>query len=358
MKIYNKVTIDISTGQTVYEDSYDYQGEVSLAKGGGGGGGGSGEVDYPVYMKEIQADWLAGGEPDGSGLTTLSVGNDITSLLDVAIGNSPFASASAYDPSTELSSMSTALDNFDACSHGVAYLDARTRLDDAVNTTDAFDSTTPYSDTETAISSYETYLSNMSTTDEVETELSNFNSGMTNINAVNSSAFGIGHQIIAGNLIETKAQIYSDLIDKNQRVGDGKVKKYSVIMNSANQIAQLASQQDVQRGQLEIEVATKLLHYSIEYYRMSIAANVEKTNKDIKLDKNDSLWDLEVFRQGANVLASIGGGTVSKTTDDEVSDGQAALGGALSGAAAGSAISPGWGTAIGAVVGGIGGLLS
>ncbi|MFA7256044.1 MAG: hypothetical protein WC047_00515 [Kiritimatiellales bacterium] len=38
MKVYNSVTIDMSTGETISEDSYEYHGDVALCGGGGGGG--------------------------------------------------------------------------------------------------------------------------------------------------------------------------------------------------------------------------------------------------------------------------------------------------------------------------------
>lgn len=34
MKVYNSITLDMSTGETLHEDSYEYSGEVALAKGG------------------------------------------------------------------------------------------------------------------------------------------------------------------------------------------------------------------------------------------------------------------------------------------------------------------------------------
>ena len=34
MKIYNKLIVDIETGDSIYEDSFEYNGEVSECKGG------------------------------------------------------------------------------------------------------------------------------------------------------------------------------------------------------------------------------------------------------------------------------------------------------------------------------------
>ena len=37
MKVYTKVVIDMATMETEYEESYEYEGDVALCKGGGGG---------------------------------------------------------------------------------------------------------------------------------------------------------------------------------------------------------------------------------------------------------------------------------------------------------------------------------
>lgn len=42
MKVYTHIRIDIRTGETLEEQSFDYQGPLALCDGGGGGGGGGG----------------------------------------------------------------------------------------------------------------------------------------------------------------------------------------------------------------------------------------------------------------------------------------------------------------------------
>jgi hypothetical protein len=129
---------------------------------------------------------------------------------------------------------------------------------------------------------------------------------MRDINAVNSSAFVIGRQIVASGLIEAKLQ-----------------------------------------------AEQSLANLTVEMNRVAIVAKSEQVNTDRKIDEQDALWDLEVFQIGGNVLAGIGGGTIQKK-GEQPSQIQSAIGGALSGAAAGAAIGsavPGVGTAIGAGVG-------
>jgi len=40
IKIYNEITIDMHTGETLHEDSFMYEGDLDLCGGGGGKGGG------------------------------------------------------------------------------------------------------------------------------------------------------------------------------------------------------------------------------------------------------------------------------------------------------------------------------
>lgn len=72
---------------------------------------------------------------------------------------------------------------------------------------------------------------------------------------------------------------------------------------------------------------------------------------DIEINKYR--WDMEIFQNGANMLASIGAGT---RVPGKPSKTQSAIGGALSGAAIGAQVGGPIGAGIGAVVGGLSGL--
>ena len=92
----------------------------------------------------------------------------------------------------------------------------------------------------------------------------------------------------------------------------------------------------------------------IEGKRIRIVANKEETDRNAELDKLDGLWDLEVFQYGANVMASVAGGTA---TPHKPSMAQSVLGGAMSGAAAGAMI-PGVGPLAGGILGAAAGFLN
>lgn len=103
----------------------------------------------------------------------------------------------------------------------------------------------------------------------------------------------------------------------------------------------------------------------IEGKRIKIVAKKEEADINLDIDESAATWDLNVVQHGANLLASIGGGTYIPNEKKKNAMGSA-LGGALSGAVAGSLygasegskVSVGWGTLIGAVLGAAVGLLS
>jgi len=73
MKIYRKVVINIETGETIYEETYDYYGELALCGdgdngggSGGGSGGGFGESDVAGLSGAASAAGVGGTEGTSS----------------------------------------------------------------------------------------------------------------------------------------------------------------------------------------------------------------------------------------------------------------------------------------------------
>ena len=257
-----------------------------------GGGGGGYSSEFPEYIKAAHGELLANNVAydDHTNFKKLDGGNDLMSLLNDTIGNSPFASALAYDPATRISTMESAYGTFDTGG-------------------------------DAAISDFETYLDSISTTTQVETELAAFDAGMRNINAVHSSAFALGRQIVASGLIETKLQGEQTL------------------------------------AKMKLAKKQQLAQFTIEAQRMAIVALREQSVRDQRIDEKDALWDISLHRHSANLLAASSGGTETSQTIDGPSEAQSALGGALAGAGVGAQFGGPIGAGIGAAVGGIAGLL-
>lgn len=142
--------------------------------GGSGGGSSSGAVDYPLYIKTIQADWLAATDPAlATAPVDIDAGYDITSLLNSGFSGNPWTGEGAFDPSAYTADILSAVDTFNT-------------------------------DASAAVTEYETYVDSLDTTTAVENELAAFDLGMRNVNAVHSSSYVIGRTIIASGFIREK----------------------------------------------------------------------------------------------------------------------------------------------------------
>jgi hypothetical protein len=169
--------------------------------------------------------------------------------------------------------------------------------------------------------------------------LPRFQGGLRDVNAVMSSAFVVGEAIIEG-------------------MRDRDVARYGaearVRLNyQRNDFILKAAESLVRNVITQVELEKSVAHYTIEANRLRIVAEKEQKDTDNSIAINDGRWDLEVFQHGANLLASIGGGTVVPTGRDAPSKTQSAIGGALAGAAIGGSIGGGWGALIGGALGGI-----
>lgn len=248
---------------------------------GGGGGGASGATDYPLYIKVNHAAFLNHMAYDtGIGAVELGAGNDLTSLLNVYLAANPWTGQTAYNGANYISNILAALTTV------VANIDAK-------------------------ITELETYLESLSTTDQIESELGQFEVGMRNINMVHSSAFVLGRQLIASSLIKEKLVIKQSILN------------------------------------LYTEKELKIATYKAEFNRLALIAGKEQHDMNIELDHQEALWGFEIYQKVANVLAAASGGTTSPGIK-EPSALKSVLGGALSGAAAGAQISGGNPYAIGA----------
>jgi len=279
---------------------------------GGGGGGSSGTVDYPAYMKTWHGAALDGGGAD-------VMANSVTDAINSAFGNSPWTTQTAYDPDADIVNMLAAPN---ALQTMVTLLSAGTSLDTLISS--ILDTTR----IDTVVTEFAADLDARL----ISEVLPRFNSGMRDINAVQSSAFVIGRA----------------LIEENQ---DRQVAKFSADMHS-----KAGSDDAIQVIGMKLDYQKAVAQLLAESYRVKIVAKKEENDVNMDIDEKDGLWDVELFQYGGNVLAAIGGGVANPKTAKGPSQAQSAIGGAMSGAAAGAMVGsvvPVIGTAVGAVVGGV-----
>jgi len=313
MKIITKIVLDIN-GVVLEEESYDYGGPVAQCKGGSGGGS-SGQVDYPDYMKTWHGVALDNGGVD---LITTS----ITDVMNAAIGNSPFAAALAYDPDLPIAEMVGAPGDLETL---VNLLSAGTGLDTIITNILA------QTRIDDAVTEYSLDLGDRLTAEVIP----RFEAGMRDINSVVSSAFVIGRALI-------------------EEVQLRQVSKYSADLHS-----KAFSDDAIKIIELKLMYQHQLSSLVVETNRMKIVAKKEEAESNLKIDESDAVWDLEVFKYGGNLLASISGAAVSTAKDRQGGGIASAIGGALSGAATGAMVTGGnpIGIAAGAVLGLAAGLL-
>ena len=294
-----------------------------------GGGSVSGRIDFPDHMKTIHQSWLNQTASD-------TIESSMVDAMNAALGGSPYGGMTAYDPSTPLTAMDTAVGAFNT---RVDALDPdgdwEAAVDGVVAKADGavFDDTYILAD----IDAFRTKLDEQIT----NTVLPRFQAGLRDVNAVMSSAFVIGESIIEGMATSDITKYGTDLrVKLNLQRNDFILKGVESVLRNLYAVAEL-----------EKNVA----HYTVEAQRMRIASLKEKKDTENTISIKNGRWDLETFQYGANLLAAIGGGTVTPQSPDGPSVGASAIGGALSGGALGSAVSGGnpWVTGGGALIGGL-----
>jgi len=379
MKIYTKVVIDIN-GNTIEEESFDYNGPLALCGGGGSGGGGqSGTVGWPEYMEDTHHNWLKGNPVGSDDEMTYS----IVDLMNTAhgAGGNPYDGESSFDPNAALTLVTNSplkkID--DQLTASKAILDAINPENDfAGYVAQAANEYTHFADitfldslssaisgllsaVESALSS--TAISNMVSAFEDNKkprflrDIGMWSAGMADINAVHTSSFIIGlalQQIEFSNSVdgyekELKGNIYNKIV---QAGIDAYVKaqtlrvhnKDSMLIQGADLMSKLES--------LRSQVQNNLVQLKAEIEKMTIVAMKEKTDRQLNIDVDEAKWDMEVYMYGTNVMASISGAAVGRMGESGMTTGQSVLGGAMAGASIGAAFGP-IGAGIGFLAGGL-----
>lgn len=354
---------------------------------GGGGGGNSGRVSYPSYMETFHGQLLDDATAD-------ALEESIVDLVNTAVGTSPYSGITAYDPDLALNAMDTAVTDFDLVVDRLEHVDdweeAATAVDVLVDSTlivaptmnAAADIASAFIDPEPAAEDeiVEAVGAHRAIADaQVKSDvLPRFKAGLRDINAVMTSAFILGTSNIEAAVDRDVNKFQGDLrvaafVNKDNILAES-IKLENALMGQAHiegdkSASYLEGQRRIMVTQSTDKVLTMLAtrveyeknvtHYLLESKRLRIVAKGEEQDSQLEIDDADGKWDLDAFSYTGNMLASIGGAAGRGGAAPKK---QSAMGGALSGAATGAMIgaqsaNP-YGIAIGAVIGGIGGLLA
>ena len=218
---------------------------------------------------------------------------------EIATSVNPYLGYSAYDPDSETVAMVDAIEDL------LDYLDSLASV--------------------TSIDAAIVAFSNILQKELDNTAVPAFEAGMRSINAVQTSAFVVGKAMLMGKKLDAVAKYTSDLdIDLKVRLAAEYRQSYIALS---------------------------------EAYRMKLIANKEEYDQQMETEVLYAKWPLERYSYGADMLSSIGGGHSGGPASSKPNKAQSAIGGAMSGAALGTSIMPGYGTAAGAVLGGIAGYI-
>ena len=192
--------------------------------------------------------------------------------------------------------------------------------------------------------------------------MSRMASGMSDIGAVNSTAFVWGMASIENEILQN---INNFAAQQGMKVFDQYVAVFMTTFTSHMQTyLTLTSQKRRSRDLMVIQGASQLAQMlsvnldtsyrnamtQAEVGRMRHAAAMDEHQTQLHIDAEDAQWALRMHKYGANMLAAAGGAAI---IEPQMSKTQSALGGAFSGAAAGLAA----GGPVGGILGGVAGLI-
>lgn len=170
-------------------------------------------------------------------------------------------------------------------------------------------------------------------------ELSNRLNGIISMSGHNAQ---ILQSIIAGYFTSTVQAIVSQL--------SGQVTSNNVYHANRAGFYDSAVREMVQLIQTRLAAKTQATQVGAEVNRIRISAQKENVDETTYLAVQNGLWDLEVYRYGANVMAAISGAPAGTAAPSRA---QSALAGAAMGAAVGSMVPLPGATAVGAGIGAI-----
>lgn len=313
-------------------------GELELRCGlGGGGGGQSGKVEYPTYLQTRHASWLA-IQPNGS--SPVAMTQSMVDAMNTAFSYNPYTGVVAYDPTDAInivSGIASTMVNY-------GYESSLTAAFSFMNDVAAALDTIVSSESAARIIADKAAYAAMVEAEVESSILPKFQRGMQNINAVQSSSYVVGEALIWASVTRDINKFNADLMLRS--------------FSERNQLIVHFADMVIKKTLAANEFYRVILHAVTEYERVKIVAFKEKADRQVELDVHEATWCMEAYKYGGNVMAAISG--AAATVNSYGGGTASAIGGAISGVGAGAAIGsaiPGVGSGIGAVIGGISGLL-
>jgi len=310
MKIYNKIVIDIESGNTIYEDSFEYYGNIALCGSSGGGGGGGDQettVRYAPYVEAAHSSFLTATSTYRTNTTEESPYSDYEDIIsESAFFGTGYTIASF--PSL-----------YDMYGKFMAGLDIDTLF------SQIFEDTVNASEVSDLVSAEGALLD-----DDIDANvLPRFQVGMRNINSVMTSSYIIGKSLIEDSRVKSLSKFSSEL-------------KYKLIPVVT------------ERWKSHLQWNDNVIRMYAEIMKLYYLVKIDVDKMNYAMASKDLLWPFEVLDYERANLGALQGASKTTTESDGGSRTAGAIGGAMTGAAAGAMATGG--NPMGAVVGGILGL--
>jgi len=333
---------------------------------GGGGTISGGGPDIPAYLQDAHVALINQSDDGHMPL------NSMMDILDITFNDNPYSGTIVYNPGNKLTQTSNAVNVVQALINNMNHLSDYNSainagvIDVDVHMNDGYLNTLiPEINISIDTLNSEVLAFRNIQQDKFENEIfSNFRFKMLQINAIQNSSFVLGDFILRGFNERDTARYNANL----------RLKLY-LSTNELNSKFLFQRQEEIQkhflhRGEFlrdsvreillglynERNLWVLTLMHTIKEKALHVITKMEEVQGQLDFDDSNSSWNINLFAQPGNLLASVSGGVTAliRTPNRAMS----ALAGALSGAATGAMISPdpyGIGPGVGAILGGIAG---
>lgn len=350
------------------------------------GGGTTGKVGFPTYMENVHKFSIAREDAP-----TDAFDKTLVEVVNEMFTSNPFTGQSFTDPATDFADTET---RFDAMDSIVTAIDPTTDWDTFVDIVASkldetgilpdvdIDTVFTNARAETTLETREAIAASLEAINDIVVRsavrsferrsdhtrrgaVNRFAGQMSDINAVQSSAFIFGMAILESQHLQRVAEFDTTLstglyqgaftahmtaFQNNVRARlTGEMQNKQVRDQTAFQSVGLLTQFVLNQAEIDHAVTRT----KAEINRIKIAGTQEYEGASFDLADREVNWDMDVFHKEVRFLGGLGGGTALPAGPSKA---QSAIGGAIGGAVAGNAV-PGIGTAVGAVAGLAAGLL-
>jgi len=292
MKIYNKIVLNIFTGETLYEDSFEYTGEIAYCgKSSDSGGDQTITVRYAPYIEETHSAFLSA----------------VQLHRGAAINDSAFDGYTAIDIDDSFFGVGYTIASFPSLYD--MYGKFMAGLDIDILFSQIFQDTINASEINNLVAAESALLD-----DDIEANMiPRFTTGMRDINSIMSSSFVVGKAMIEDTKVKAIEKYSAEL-------------KYRMIPVA------------VDRWKTHLEWNKSVVMSYAEIMKLFFSAKMDIEDFNYSMIARDKLWPFTVLDYERAALGALQGAT---TTDKSVAGGtlaSKAIGGALVGAAMGGMI--------------------